>query len=138
MDNQEPSSAQTPPALVSSKTVDVKKQNEPYIKEVVDASRSILDLALKGLRSDGGLRHAPVRTHFRILSGAMFLLKVGFVVMTWTLMFSNNSNRRLLLVERRMRSLNRSSYLRTSPKRLRIQFLTIVTYPYGLRNSFSA
>jgi hypothetical protein len=56
--------------------VDIYKQNEAYIKEVIDASRNILDLAVNGLRSDDGLKHAPVRTHFRILSGAMFLLKV--------------------------------------------------------------
>ena len=67
--------ANTPPALFPSKLVDIYKQNAAYIGEVVDASRNLLRLAVDGLPS-GGLKHAPVRTHFRILSGAMFLLKV--------------------------------------------------------------
>ena len=72
----DPGAGSTPPALFSSKLVDVYKQNAPYIAEVVDAARSLLRLATEGLQQNGHLRHAPVRTHFRILSGAMFLLKV--------------------------------------------------------------
>ena len=54
-----------------------RKQNAIYIAEVVDASRSMLRHILDGLVPQNGLRHAPVRTYFRILSGAMFLLKVS-------------------------------------------------------------
>ena len=72
----DPNTAHTPPGLVSSSAVDFRKHNEEYIKEVIEASRSILQLAKDGLKSDDGLKHAPVRTHLRILAGATFLLKV--------------------------------------------------------------
>ncbi|MCJ1317801.1 hypothetical protein MMC15_003128 [Xylographa vitiligo] len=65
----------TAPTLLSSKLVAFRKQNAIYIAEVVDASRSMLRHILDGLVPQNGLRHAPVRTYFRILSGAMFLLK---------------------------------------------------------------
>jgi hypothetical protein len=68
---------QTPPAYFSSKLVDIYKRNAKYIAEVVDASRNLLKLVVDGLVPNNGLKHAPVRTHFRILSGAMFLLKVS-------------------------------------------------------------
>jgi len=51
--------------------------NEPYIQEVVDASRKILQTVLDGLVPGDYLKHAPVRTYFRILSGMIFILKVG-------------------------------------------------------------
>ncbi|KAI4107153.1 MAG: hypothetical protein L6R37_001854 [Teloschistes peruensis] len=51
------------------------KRNEVYITEVVKAARNLLRLVVEGLLPDNYLKHAPVRTHFRILSGAMFLLK---------------------------------------------------------------
>ena len=51
--------------------------NEPYIQEVVDASRKILQVVLDGLVPGDYLKHAPVRTYFRILSGMIFILKVG-------------------------------------------------------------
>ena len=66
-----------PPALLSSKLVAFRKENAIYIAEVVDASRSMLRHITEGLVPQNGLRHAPVRTYFRILSGAMFLLKVS-------------------------------------------------------------
>ncbi|KAK2775129.1 hypothetical protein FQN53_003310, partial [Emmonsiellopsis sp. PD_33] len=49
--------------------------NEPYIQEVVDASRKILKTVLDGLVPGDSLKHAPVRTFFRILSGMIFILK---------------------------------------------------------------
>ncbi|PGH03407.1 hypothetical protein AJ79_07373 [Helicocarpus griseus UAMH5409] len=49
--------------------------NEPYIQEVVDASRRILKTVLDGLVPGDSLKHAPVRTFFRILSGMIFILK---------------------------------------------------------------
>lgn len=51
--------------------------DQGYIKEVVDASRSLLQTVVEGLLPGGYLQHAPVRTYFRIVSGAMFLLKVS-------------------------------------------------------------
>lgn len=52
--------------------------NEPYIQEVVDASRRILHIVLDGLVPGNYLKHAPVRTFFRILSGMIFILKVAY------------------------------------------------------------
>lgn len=54
----------------------IYKRNEFYIKETVEAARSLLKFVVDGLLVGDFLKHAPVRTHFRILSGAMFLLKV--------------------------------------------------------------
>ena len=52
------------------------RRNEYYIKEVVKAARNMLRHVVNGLLPEDYLKHAPVRTHFRVLSGAMFLLKV--------------------------------------------------------------
>ncbi|KAI2732212.1 transcriptional regulator family: Fungal Specific TF [Penicillium roqueforti] len=49
--------------------------NEHYIQEVIDSSRKILQTVLEGLVPEGRLRHAPIRTFFRILSGMIFILK---------------------------------------------------------------
>ena len=65
----------TPPALVPSSKWKLYKVNEPYIAEVIDASRSLLRHVAYSLLPNNGLMHAPVRTMFRILSAAMFLLK---------------------------------------------------------------
>ncbi len=56
------------------------KQNEFYIKECVDASRTLLRHLVDGLFPNDFLKHAPTRTYFRILSGAMFLLKVSLLL----------------------------------------------------------
>jgi hypothetical protein len=45
-----------------------------HIREVVDASRNVLKVVVDGLYPDY-LRHAPVRTFFRIVSVAIILLK---------------------------------------------------------------
>jgi hypothetical protein len=49
--------------------------DQEYVKEVVDGSRNLLRTVVEGLLPDNYLKHAPVRTYFRIISGAMFLLK---------------------------------------------------------------
>lgn len=46
-----------------------------YISEVIDASRNVLKVVVDGLHPGGYLRHAPVRTFFRIVSVAIILLK---------------------------------------------------------------
>lgn len=56
--------------------MELYRVNETYIQEVVDASRKILQTVLEGLVPEGRLRHAPIRTFFRILSGMIFILKV--------------------------------------------------------------
>lgn len=49
--------------------------DQEYVREVVQGSRSLLRTVVDGLLPSGHLKHAPVRTYFRIISGAMFLLK---------------------------------------------------------------
>ncbi|KFY10034.1 hypothetical protein V492_05240 [Pseudogymnoascus sp. VKM F-4246] len=50
-------------------------RDQEYVREVVDGSRNLLRTVVEGLLPGGFLKHAPVRTYFRIISGAMFLLK---------------------------------------------------------------
>lgn len=50
-------------------------QDQESVKEVVEGSRNLLRTVVEGLLPNGYLKHAPVRTYFRIVSGAMFLLK---------------------------------------------------------------
>ncbi|KAJ6785906.1 hypothetical protein PWT90_05547 [Aphanocladium album] len=50
-------------------------QDQEYVREVVDGCRKLLHTVVDGLLPGGYLKHAPVRTYFRIISGAMFLLK---------------------------------------------------------------
>ncbi|KAM0455699.1 hypothetical protein ACHAPV_002786 [Trichoderma viride] len=49
--------------------------DQEYVREVVEGSRNLLRTVVEGLLPGGYLKHAPVRTYFRIISGAMFLLK---------------------------------------------------------------
>ncbi|KAK3302324.1 uncharacterized protein B0T15DRAFT_514369 [Chaetomium strumarium] len=49
--------------------------DQEYVREVVYGSRNLLRTVVEGLLPGGYLKHAPVRTYFRIISGAMFLLK---------------------------------------------------------------
>ena len=58
--------------------MELYRVNEQYIQEVVDSSRRILQVVLEGLVPGGRLKHAPIRTFFRILSGMIFILKVTF------------------------------------------------------------
>lgn len=53
----------------------VSAADQEYIKEVMEGSRNLLRTVVEGLLPDEYLKHAPVRTYFRIISGAMFLLK---------------------------------------------------------------
>jgi hypothetical protein len=46
-----------------------------YMVTVGDASRNLLKIVVEDLYPDGFLRHAPVRTYFRIISVAIMLLK---------------------------------------------------------------
>lgn len=49
--------------------------DKAYVREVVDGSRNLLRIVVHNLLPGDYLKHAPVRTYFRIISGAMFLLK---------------------------------------------------------------
>lgn len=50
-------------------------EDQEFVKEVVNGSRNLLRTVVEGLLPGDYLKHAPVRTYFRIISGAMFLLK---------------------------------------------------------------
>lgn len=78
--------------------MELYRVNEPYIQEVVDASRRILQVVLEGLVPEGRLKHAPIRTFFRILSGMIFILKVSSSVeiSSCSLNTTKNARRHLL------------------------------------------
>ena len=69
-------SPQSPESSASSLFSNLYHQNESYIQEVIDASRTILKHVVYDLLPNDYLKHAPVRAYFRIVSAAMFLLKV--------------------------------------------------------------
>ena len=70
-------SPQSPVSTMSSSYASLYSRNEPYIREVIESSRTVLRHVLDVLLPDDHLKHAPVRTYFRIFSAAMFLLKVN-------------------------------------------------------------
>lgn len=49
--------------------------DRPYIQQVIDAARNVLRVVIDGLYPNEYLKHAPVRTFFRIISVAIILLK---------------------------------------------------------------
>ena len=55
---------------------EIYRPNKQYIGEVADAAKTILKTLVDGLGPQDHLRHVPVRTYFRTLSGLMFTLKV--------------------------------------------------------------
>ena len=63
-----------------SSLVEFYKRNEYYIRQLIDGSRNLLRHVVVDLLPNDHLKHAIVRTYNRILSGATFLLKVGFVL----------------------------------------------------------
>ena len=74
--NDHSTSPQSSESSLSSSFSNIYTQNESYIQEVIDSSRIILRHVVYDLLPDDHLKHAPVRAYFRIVSAAMFLLKV--------------------------------------------------------------
>jgi len=72
----------SPASSISSSFTTYYGKNEPYIKEVIDSSRTVLRHVVEDLLPNDYLKHAPVRTFFRIVSATMFLLKVGKSILT--------------------------------------------------------
>jgi hypothetical protein len=70
--------------------MELYRVNETYIQEVVDASRKILQTVLDGLLPGEHLKHCPVRTYFRILSGMIFILKVGPVLSRFSFLLTSS------------------------------------------------
>ncbi|KAI1880258.1 hypothetical protein JX265_001879 [Neoarthrinium moseri] len=50
-------------------------EDQEFVTQVADGCRNLLRTVVDDLLPGGYLKHAPVRTYFRIISGAMFLLK---------------------------------------------------------------
>ena len=69
----------SPDSSISSSYANIYKQNERYIGEVIFSARTVLKAVVEGFLPDDYLKHAPVRTIFRILTSAMFLLKVTYL-----------------------------------------------------------
>ncbi len=69
------------PESTSSSFSNLYTRNEVYIKEVIDAARKVLRHVVEDLLPDDYLKHAPVRAYFRIVSAAMFLLKVPLALL---------------------------------------------------------
>ena len=94
-------SPQSPFSTVSSSYANLYNRNEPYIREVIESSRTVLRHVLDVLLPDDHLKHAPVRTYFRIISAAMFLLKVSASSSPIKLSLSHNPSRLSPLAGRR-------------------------------------
>jgi hypothetical protein len=61
---------------ISSKTLlQWYGDDQQYIREIVDGCRHTLQIVVEGLSPGDFLKHAPVRTYFRIISVAILLLK---------------------------------------------------------------
>ena len=52
------------------------EEDAPYVRQLVDACQSVLTIIAQGVLSGERLKHLPVRTYFRIMTAAVFLLKV--------------------------------------------------------------
>lgn len=65
--------AQTPAGFVPM--LSLSPVDAGYIREVVQACRSLLTTVVEDMYPHGYLKHAPVRIYLRILSASMFLLK---------------------------------------------------------------
>ena len=74
--NSDHTAPQSPESSISSSFSNLYSRNESFIREVVDASRTVLQHVVYDLLPNDYLKHAPVRAYFRIVSAAMFLLKV--------------------------------------------------------------
>ena len=70
-----PNSNTTGGAIPFSTLTKWYRNDRHYIDEVIDASRNVLKVVVDGLYPGDYLRHAPVRTFFRIVSVAIILLK---------------------------------------------------------------
>lgn len=66
----------------SAKAIPPDRLNQWYgddrenVGTVIEACRNVLNIVVDGLAPRGFLKHAPVRTSFRIISVAMVLVKV--------------------------------------------------------------
>lgn len=111
-------------------------QDQEYVREVVDGCRKLLHTVVDGLLPGGYLKHAPVRTYFRIISGAMFLLKTfalgaprADVRMSIDLMDATVEALRNCVVDDVHLGLRFADLLETLTSRLRNRFIQAPTGP---------
>ena len=98
--NDHSTSPQSSDSSLSSSFSNIYNQNESYIQEVIDSSRIILKHVVYDLLPHDYLKHAPVRAYFRIVSAAMFLLKV--LKINLALSFETNRSQTFALGARRI------------------------------------
>jgi hypothetical protein len=110
--------------------------DQDYVREVVDGSRNLLRTVVEGLLPGDYLKHAPVRTYFRIISGAMFLLKTfalgaskSDVEISIGLMDSAVSALRNCVVDDVHLGIRFADLLETLTSRLRSRFISAPTGP---------
>lgn len=111
-------------------------QDQEFVREVVDGCRKLLHTVVDGLLPGGYLKHAPVRTYFRIISGAMFLLKTfalgaprADVRMSIDLMDATVEALRNCVVDDVHLGLRFADLLETLTSRLRNRFIQAPTGP---------
>lgn len=61
---------------IDSQTVQISEDDAIYIDHVVDASKSILNYMIYEFTPRGYLRLSPIKVFLRIISAAVFLVKV--------------------------------------------------------------
>ncbi|EGX87833.1 C6 transcription factor, putative [Cordyceps militaris CM01] len=120
-------------------------QDQEYVREVVDGCRKLLHTVVDGLLPGGYLKHAPVRTYFRIISGAMFLLKTfalgaprADVRMSIDLMDATVEALRNCVVDDVHLGLRFADLLETLTSRLRNRFIQAPTGPLSGREQSPA
>ena len=63
-------------SAIDGQTLQVSDEEAVYIDHVVDASKSILTYMIYSFAPKGYLRSSPVKVFLRIISAAVFLVKV--------------------------------------------------------------
>ncbi|EDN95489.1 hypothetical protein SS1G_11367 [Sclerotinia sclerotiorum 1980 UF-70] len=110
--------------------------DQGYVREVVEGCRNLLRTVVEGLLPNDYLKHAPVRTYFRIISGAMFLLKTFAlgaskhdVEISISLMDSAVDALRTCVVDDVHLGIRFADLLQTLTKRLRSRFISAPEVP---------
>ncbi|TEY76078.1 hypothetical protein BOTCAL_0061g00380 [Botryotinia calthae] len=110
--------------------------DQGYVREVVEGCRNLLRTVVEGLLPNDYLKHAPVRTYFRIISGAMFLLKTFAlgaskhdVEISISLMDSAVNALRTCVVDDVHLGIRFAELLETLTKRLRSRFISAPEAP---------
>ena len=63
---------------IDGQAVRISEDDAVYIDHVIDASKSILTHVIRDFAPKGYLRLSPVKVFLRIISAAVFLVKVAF------------------------------------------------------------